>query len=223
MALGRKGSNLAVPTSGAQQVSGMFYPVAKAEHLKGAKPTSAPKSLSLKISNKNEDTQVVPLFNWYHQNEKANQAILDYYRELNPVTGTDPVKTLSEAISLYDPENPIKDVTVKAVNGKPLKGIYRELAIMPSLVVATKITTDNTTQFDEEITIEYNDWNNESQTYVKELTDYSNVFAQDNTKIQTDISFYIDGRLTVFLPIPGKTTVTVRLATEYHFNRVIFK
>jgi len=205
--------------SATQQVPGVYYPVQAAKDYKGAKPSSAPATLQLRITNEHATLdKVVPLFNLFHQNTRANDLIKAHY-----VTGKGSAATMAEVIKNYDPENPIADVTVKPVNGKPLAGIYEELKIMPVISNGLLITSDNSNQFNEELSVEYDDFDGSHQSVPYDLSQYKDKYAQDNTEIETDLSFYLDGRGTLFLNIKKNTEVTLKFLTNYHFNRFMFK
>ena len=205
-------------------VTGVGYPIVKARDLEGLKPTSAPSSLVLDIENTTSTTKIVPLFNLYHQNDEANQAIKDAYEAQETEKGGTPytASSMAEVIKNYDPERPVQGVFVTPSNQKPLAGIYEELKSMPVLVNGFKLTSDNVSQFNEKIRLDFSDWDGSNQSAPRSISHNKDRHANDNTELNVpDVKFFLDGRGTLFLPVQANTKVLVEFFTSYHFNRLM--
>lgn len=208
------------------QILGVGYPVAAAQNYRGAKPKSAPSTISLAIVNSTAETKIVPLFNVFHQNDEANAIIQEEYnRYMAAKTGaTGYTSSLSEVIKNYDPEKPVEGISVKPVNGKPLEAIYRELQSMTTLIDGVTATSDNTSNFNEAVRIEYADWDGSKDSVIKDLSEYKDRYAADSTEIDAiDLAFYLDGRGTLFVSVVGNSKLNLKFKTKYHYNRLVWQ
>lgn len=197
---------------------GTLYPIQSGTS-REVTPTSAPNSFSFEIENTNSSPTLVPLFGIFHLNDEANALIVKAQTTTGGDTTPAKTPTITEAIRNFDPEAPVQGVVVKATSGKPLASFNKLIQTMPIVVTGINLTSQNANQFDESLRLQYDDWDGSKNSETIDLDDFKNEFAQDGSRLKTNISFLLDGRLTMFLRVPAQSTVKMKLATEFHLNR----